>query len=146
MWEPEIQRNFISIVLKYLISVAFSKVVISVFISRCVLRQVNCKKKWIKVWRRGRRPTDSRCLCILLFLLHFTILSVSQYTRDRQSQSPVTTDGQSVSLSWCRAPSGAHDQMFGTVWQLRVVEVGRPLWREDGSVISHSLSQSIVDL
>jgi hypothetical protein len=29
-----------------------------------------------------------------------------------QSQSPVTTDGQSVSLSWCRAPSGAHDQIF----------------------------------
>jgi hypothetical protein len=28
-----------------------------------------------------------------------------------QSQSHVTTDGQSVSLSWCRAPSGVHDQI-----------------------------------
>jgi hypothetical protein len=27
--------------------------------------------------------------------------------------------GQSVSKSWCRAPSGAHDQIFITVWQLR---------------------------
>jgi hypothetical protein len=28
-----------------------------------------------------------------------------------QSQSPVATDGQSVGPSWCRAPSGAHDQI-----------------------------------
>jgi hypothetical protein len=33
------------------------------------------------------------------------------------SQSHVTTDGQSVSQSWCRAPSGAHDQMLLTVRQ-----------------------------
>jgi hypothetical protein len=37
----------------------------------------------------------------------------------RQSQSHIATDGQSVSKSWCRAPSGAHDQIFFTVWQLR---------------------------
>jgi hypothetical protein len=44
-----------------------------------------------------------------------------------QSQSHIATDGQSisqsvsqsVSKSWCRAPSGAHDQIFITVWQLR---------------------------
>jgi hypothetical protein len=35
----------------------------------------------------------------------------------RQSQSHVATDGQSVSQSWCRAPSGAHDQKLSTVWQ-----------------------------
>jgi hypothetical protein len=29
-----------------------------------------------------------------------------------QSQSHITTDGQSVSKSWYRAPSGAHDQIF----------------------------------
>jgi hypothetical protein len=28
-----------------------------------------------------------------------------------ESQSHVTTDGQSVGLSWCRASSGAHDQI-----------------------------------
>jgi hypothetical protein len=28
------------------------------------------------------------------------------------SQSHIATDGQSVSKSWCRAPSGAHDQIF----------------------------------
>jgi hypothetical protein len=32
--------------------------------------------------------------------------------------SHVTTDGQSVSPSWCRAPFGAHDQILITVWQL----------------------------
>jgi hypothetical protein len=36
-----------------------------------------------------------------------------------QSQSHIATDGQSVSKSWCWAPSGAYDQIFITVWQLR---------------------------
>jgi hypothetical protein len=36
-----------------------------------------------------------------------------------QSQSHIVTDGQSVCLSWCQAPSGANDQIFVTVWQLR---------------------------
>jgi hypothetical protein len=31
----------------------------------------------------------------------------------------MATDGQSISKSWCRAPSGAHDQIFVIVWQLR---------------------------
>jgi hypothetical protein len=31
-----------------------------------------------------------------------------------QSQSHIETDGQSVSKSWCRAPSGAHDQILIT--------------------------------
>jgi hypothetical protein len=36
-----------------------------------------------------------------------------------RSQSHIATDGQSVSKTLCRAPSGAHDQIFITVWQLR---------------------------
>jgi hypothetical protein len=32
-----------------------------------------------------------------------------------QSQSHIATDGQSISKSWCRAPSGAHDQIFITL-------------------------------
>jgi hypothetical protein len=52
-----------------------------------------------------------------------------------QSQSHIATDGRSVSKPWCRAPSGPHDQIFITVWQLRSFFTwGRPLWREDGSV------------
>jgi hypothetical protein len=35
-----------------------------------------------------------------------------------QSQSHIATDGQLVK-SWYRAPSGDHDQIFITVWQLR---------------------------
>jgi hypothetical protein len=34
---------------------------------------------------------------------------------ESESQSHVTTDGQPVSQSWCRAPSGTHDQMFVAV-------------------------------
>jgi hypothetical protein len=51
-----------------------------------------------------------------------------------QSQSHNATDGQPVSKSWCRAPSGAHDQIFVTVCHLVLIFVGRPLCREDGSV------------
>jgi hypothetical protein len=40
-------------------------------------------------------------------------------THSLQSQSHIATDGQSVSKSWCRVPSGAHDQiLIITVWQL----------------------------
>jgi hypothetical protein len=40
-------------------------------------------------------------------------------TTQSQSQSYIATDGRSISKSWCRAPSGAHDQICITVWQLR---------------------------
>jgi hypothetical protein len=51
-----------------------------------------------------------------------------------QSQSHIAIDGQSVSKLWCRAPSGAHCQILITLWQLWSCFVGRPIWREDGSV------------
>jgi hypothetical protein len=45
-----------------------------------------------------------------------------------QSQSHIATVGQSVSKSCCRAPSGAHDQIFITVLTVTVLcFVGRPL-------------------
>jgi hypothetical protein len=40
-------------------------------------------------------------------------------SRQSQSQSHIATDGQSICNSWCRAPSGAHDQIFITFRQLR---------------------------
>jgi hypothetical protein len=46
-----------------------------------------------------------------------------------------TTDNQSVSASWFRAPFGAHDQMLITVCIYCFVDIGRPLWREVGSFI-----------
>jgi hypothetical protein len=36
-----------------------------------------------------------------------------------KSQSHIATDGQSVSPSSCRAPSGAYDHIVVTVWQLQ---------------------------
>jgi hypothetical protein len=43
-----------------------------------------------------------------------------------KSQSHIATGGQSVSKSWYRAPSGAHDQIFISVWQLRSCFRGAP--------------------
>jgi hypothetical protein len=58
------------------------------------------------------------------------------------SQSHVTTDGQSVSQSGCRAPSGTHDHIFQSYIYMTIsvfVLLGRPLSREGGSVICRSL-------
>jgi hypothetical protein len=43
-----------------------------------------------------------------------------------QIQSYIATDGQSISKSWCRASTGAHDQIFITLWQLRSCFYGAP--------------------
>jgi hypothetical protein len=55
--------------------------------------------------------------------LRLTHASVSSQS---QSQSHIATDGQSVCQSWCRTPSGAQDQIFITVWQLRYCYCGEP--------------------
>jgi hypothetical protein len=56
----------------------------------------------------------------LSFLLSLSVLNAdSKLTFNCQSQSHIATDGQSVSKSWCRAPSGTYDQIFSTVCQLR---------------------------
>jgi hypothetical protein len=52
---------------------------------------------------------------------------MSQSQSQSQSQSHVTTDGQSVSPSWCRAPSGAHDQIFLLLESYSPVLMGRSL-------------------
>jgi hypothetical protein len=46
--------------------------------------------------------------------------------RSCQSQSYIATDGQSISKSWCRAPSGTHDQIFITFWRLWSGFLGAP--------------------
>jgi hypothetical protein len=74
------------------------------------------------------------CCSVLLQLLNSPI-PFSNLISLSQSQSQIPTDGQSVSKSWCRAPCGAHDQIFITVLTVTVLSfVGRPLWREDWSV------------
>jgi hypothetical protein len=78
---------------------------------------------------------SSLCVSSLLFSVPLSIclfISVSLLSLCLRP-SHFATDGQSVSNFWCRTPSGAHDQIFITVWQLRSCFVGRPLWREDES-------------
>jgi hypothetical protein len=55
-----------------------------------------------------------------------------------QSQSYITTDSQSVSMSWCRAQSGTLTRDLFFFWIYCPVFWGRPLWREVGSVLCQS--------
>jgi hypothetical protein len=60
-----------------------------------------------------------------------------------QSQSPITTGGQSVIMSRYRAHSGTCHQILISVRRFFseiccLVSVGRPLWREVGSVLCKS--------
>jgi hypothetical protein len=55
--------------------------------------------------------------------------------------SHFTTDGQSVSMSWCRAPSGAYDQMSVNCLTVTVLSNSGALSDERSglSFVSHSL-------
>jgi hypothetical protein len=64
--------------------------------------------------------------------------------KTEDSQSHVTTDGQSVSKSWIRAPCGSRDQTLILVWHLLFYRCCAPLWQEVGSVICHSHYPSVV--
>jgi hypothetical protein len=54
------------------------------------------------------------------------ILYVTSLSSQSHSQSHIATDDQSVSKSWYRAPSGAHDKIFISVWRLRSCFRGAP--------------------
>jgi hypothetical protein len=73
-------------------------------------------------------------------------LPVTGAQRSR-SRSHVTSDGQSASMSRFRADSGTCDQILLSVRRLSerccLVSMGRPLWRDVGSVIYHSGSVAI---
>jgi hypothetical protein len=66
---------------------------------------------------RGLRDQANWILWQCVHLKFWHNLSVGDMAQrpsqsQRQSQSHITTDGQSVCLSWCRAPSRDHDQIF----------------------------------
>jgi hypothetical protein len=60
------------------------------------------------------------------FWPHYTNPLLQLNCQFKKSQSQIATDGQSVSKSWCRAPSAAHDPIFITLWQLRSCFCGVP--------------------
>jgi hypothetical protein len=62
------------------------------------------------------------------------------------NRSYFTTDGRSVSMSWCRAHSGTCGQILLLVGRLLpqscgLVSVGRPFWREDGTAVCSAITQ-----
>jgi hypothetical protein len=81
-----------------------------------------------------RRLDSIQFLCFQAHILAGWGLEARPFTSDSttvpyyssQSQSYIATDGQSISKSWRRAPSGDHDQIFITLWQLRSCFCGSP--------------------
>jgi hypothetical protein len=69
---------------------------------------------------------DNNCALITRLLLDTfkCIVSVSTKYVKSQSQSYITTEGQSANLYWYQAPSGAHDKIFIIVRQLRICWCG----------------------
>jgi hypothetical protein len=63
-----------------------------------------------------------------------TDLGLISTTPETESESYVTTDGQSASLSWNKAPIwGSRPDIYYSLTVTVLFFVGRPLWREDGS-------------
>jgi hypothetical protein len=61
-----------------------------------------------------------------------------------QSQSYITIESQSASLSWCQVPIQDPQPICpkkNFLDSCGVVDVGRPLWREDGSVSCSAMMQ-----
>jgi hypothetical protein len=84
----------------------------------------------------SRKHASSLLVSLLNFWLHFW---TSELTAE--SESYVTTDAQSASLSWYKAPIWGlrPDFYFRSEYGIRLTvtfffSVVRPLWREDGSV------------
>jgi hypothetical protein len=50
---------------------------------------------------------------------NFPWLSPAENWSELSKSNSIATDGESVSKSWCRAPSGTRGQIFITIWQLR---------------------------
>jgi hypothetical protein len=67
--------------------------------------------------------------------------------RHSTTQSYITADGQSASLSWCLAPIwNSWPDYFLCIDNWGFLGVWRPLWREDGSVIySHNCFWALPD-
>jgi hypothetical protein len=67
--------------------------------------------------------------------------SQSQGQGQGQGQDHFATDGRSVSMSWCRAPSGAHDPIFLNCLTATVLSCSGALSDEMSGLflVSHSL-------
>jgi hypothetical protein len=103
-----------------------------------------CSHYWLKLRKNiltfGRRDA---CRCGRMLLSDGQTCAGQSNCRSVRVFSYIVTDGQSASMSWCRAPSGADDQILHFYeWQLLFffLYAGRPLWREDGSIICNAIT------
>jgi hypothetical protein len=63
-------------------------------------------------------PDCDKLHCPLVIQNLAEVLELTLFWAICHSQSHIATDGQSVNLSWCRSPYGAHDYILDSIWQL----------------------------
>jgi hypothetical protein len=73
-------------------------------------------RQWVRLGPKSLGAYDQRDV----------VLSLMKFEDQNQSQSHITSGGQSASMSWCRAPSGTHDQTLFPVGQLLSCPCGAP--------------------
>jgi hypothetical protein len=95
-------------------------------------------------YRRWRRLRNRKSIRIGAFTICPHYWTGSRRLSVAEVWGHVTTDGQSVNTSWRLAQLGTCDQILILSEFRCVVFVGRPLWREVGSVSCQSLSARIV--
>jgi hypothetical protein len=119
---------------------------------RWVFRSGCCGYKVVKVFNSILTYTWSYAVITELRLRKQTCLCGSRYLDTdqcgrvvsvSQSQSYFTTDSQSVSKSLCRAQSGTWPEIYIFLKVTVLSYLGRPLWREVGSVICHCECRSV---
>jgi hypothetical protein len=74
----------------------------------------------------SRSPLYSLYSSVLLQLTLSTTIELNSLFKVKVKVTLRLTVSQSVSKSWCRAPSGSHDQIFIIVWQLGSCFFGAP--------------------
>jgi hypothetical protein len=78
------------------------------------------------LWVLKLSPCLSHTNCLLLLHIYYFLKKTHSRLTCLSSQSHVTTDGQSVSMSWCQVYPGTCDQILFSVWKLLSFQCGAP--------------------
>jgi hypothetical protein len=89
-------------------------------------QQILTQERSLQITMKSSSTKSPMLILSLKFVVRLESPGPSSQLPCSQSQSYIATEGQSVIKSWCRALSGARDQICITLWQLRSSFCGAP--------------------